>query len=86
VDVSNAAAGMVTALHYRQLVVRIGEAGSALMFGLGEGGVGGFADGLHGTGTKSFQGFKDNCTKRVSQTMLVEQLAASSARRTCVGN
>jgi hypothetical protein len=38
---------------------------------VGESGVGGFAEELHGTGTEPPQGFKRNCTECLSRAVLV---------------
>jgi hypothetical protein len=45
-------AGQMMAMHRKQLVVHIGEAGGTLAPWLGDGSVGGFAEKLHYTGTK----------------------------------
>jgi hypothetical protein len=51
-------ARQVTALHHGQLAVHVGEADGTLVPRLGESGVGGFAEELHGPGTEPPQGLK----------------------------
>jgi hypothetical protein len=48
----------VTALQHGQLAVHIGEADGTLVPRLGESGVGGFAEELHGSGTEPPEGFE----------------------------
>jgi hypothetical protein len=70
-------AGQVTSLHHGQPAVYVGKAGSALVYGLREGYVGGFAEELHAAG-QSVQGFKGDDAERVSQTCMVRIVPAPS--------
>jgi hypothetical protein len=60
-----------TALHHRQLAVHIGEADGTLVPWLGEIGVGGFAEELHGTENETPQGFKRDCVECISRAVVV---------------
>jgi hypothetical protein len=51
-------AGQVAALYFRYLLVNVGEAGSSLVARLGKGGVGGFAEELHGARAEPPQGLR----------------------------
>jgi hypothetical protein len=50
--------GQVAALYYRELPVNVGEAGCALVSGLGKGGMGDFGEELHGAWAAPPQGLK----------------------------
>jgi hypothetical protein len=66
-------AGQVVALHHGQMTVHIGESGSVLVPGPGEGGgprfafffVGGFTEEMCIAGTQLPHGFKRDCAKRI---------------------
>jgi hypothetical protein len=59
-------ARQVTALHYGQLAVHIGEADGTLVPRLGESGVAGFAEELHGPGTEPLQGIRRDRAECIS--------------------
>jgi hypothetical protein len=61
----------VTALHHGQLAVHIGEADGTLVPRLGESGVGGFAEELHGPGAEPPQGFERDRAKCISWVVVV---------------
>jgi hypothetical protein len=63
-----------TALHHGQLAVHIGVAGGTLVPCLGDCGVGGFGEELHGTGTEPPQGFKRDRAVRISRTGMAGKL------------
>jgi hypothetical protein len=67
-------ARQVTALHHGQLAVSIGEADGTLVPRLGETGVGGFAEELHGTGTEPPQRFKRDRAERISRAVVVGEV------------
>jgi hypothetical protein len=67
-------ARQVKALHYRQLVVHIGEAGYTLMPWLGVNGVRGFAEELRGIRTEPPEGFKSDRVERISRALLVDKV------------
>jgi hypothetical protein len=70
-------ARQVTALHHRQLAVHIGEADGSLVPRLWESGVGGFAEELHGPGTKPPQGFERDHAECISRAVVLGKVVPS---------
>jgi hypothetical protein len=60
--------------HHKELAIYIGEAGGTLVPRLGECGVGGFAEKLHGPRTKPPQGFKRDRAECISRAVVVGEV------------